>query len=177
MKLADIRPQHLNAYYKSLAEPGTNRWEPRAALHVPFDSLGLSQAELARRSGLSIATIAAQGRVLPGSIPAEKLVCNGLVVLQLAAAAGHIGNLAAVDQAVKVGGGNGSAAEAVGPLVKAFVGSNNEASSLAHGGNKAKEKIGLGGREGPEAHLVHHHEGSFVEILETACWRWRFRQS
>lgn len=59
MKLADIRPQHLNAYYKSLSEPGTNRWEPRAALHVPFDSLGLSQAELARCSGLSIATIAA----------------------------------------------------------------------------------------------------------------------
>ena len=74
MKLADIRPQHLNAYYKSLAEPGTNRWEPRAALRVPFDSLGLSQAELARRSGLSIATIAAlkQGGTV-GTRSAEKI--------------------------------------------------------------------------------------------------------
>ena len=47
---------------------------------------------------------------MPQSIPEEKLVCNGLVVLEAVAAAGHIDDLAAVDQAVKDSGGNGSVA-------------------------------------------------------------------
>ena len=58
----------------------------------------------------------------PGSIPAEKLVSNGLVVLQSVAGAGHVNNLAAVDEAVEDSGGNGGVAEEVGPLVKALVG-------------------------------------------------------
>lgn len=69
-------------------------------------------------------------------------------MLQSVTGAGHVNNLAAVDKAVKDGGGNGSVAEKIGPLVKSFVGSNNEGSSLAHGGDEAKEKIGLGRREG-----------------------------
>ena len=77
-------------------------------------------------------------------------------------------NLAAVDEAVEDGCGNGSVAEEIGLLVKFLVGSNNEGSSLAHGGDESKEKIGLGRREGHEAHLVHHHEGCFVKILEAA---------
>lgn len=74
MRLADIRPQHLNAYYKALAEPGANRSEPRAALRVPFETLGVSQAELARLSSLSISTIAAlkQGGTV-GASSAEKI--------------------------------------------------------------------------------------------------------
>ena len=43
----------------------------------------------------------AQGRFSPQSIPAEKLVSNGLVVLQPVAGAGHVNNLAAVDETVK----------------------------------------------------------------------------
>lgn len=89
-------------------------------------------------------------------------------MLQSVAGAGHVNDLAAVDEAVKDSGGNGSVAKEVGPLVKALVGGNNEGSSLAHGGDEAKEQVGLGGREGHEAHLVHHHEGSLVEILEAA---------
>lgn len=57
MKMRDIRPQHLNAFYMALAKPGANRWQPRVFLRVPFDSLDISVAELARRSGLSKATI------------------------------------------------------------------------------------------------------------------------
>ena len=88
-----------------------------------------------------------------------------MVVLQTVAGAGHVNNLAAVDEAVEDGRGNGSVAEEIGPLVKALVGSNNEGSSLAHGGDEAKEKIGLGRRERHEADLVHNHKGSFVKIL------------
>ena len=66
------------------------------------------------------------GEVSPGSIPAEKLVSNGLVVLQSVAGAGHVNDLAAVDEAVKDSGGNGGVAEEVGPLVKTLVGSNDQ---------------------------------------------------
>ena len=58
----------------------------------------------------------------PQSIPAEKLVSNGLVVLEPVAGAGHVNNLTAVDEAVEDSGGNGGVAEEVGPLVKALVG-------------------------------------------------------
>lgn len=66
------------------------------------------------------------GGVSPQSIPAEKLVSNGLVVLEPVAGAGHVNNLAAVDEAVEDSGGNGGVAEEVGPLVKALVGSNDQ---------------------------------------------------
>lgn len=89
-------------------------------------------------------------------------------MLQPVAGAGHVNNLAAVDKAVQDSCGNGSIAKEVGPFVKPLVGGNDEGGSLAHGGDKAKEEVGLGGREGHEAHLIHHHEGSFVEILEAA---------
>lgn len=39
MKLADIRPKHLNALYKKLAEPGANRWRIFAAPAVDFKEL------------------------------------------------------------------------------------------------------------------------------------------
>ena len=67
-----------------------------------------------------------RGEDSPGSIPAEKLVSNGLVVLQSVAGAGHVNDLAAVDEAVKDSGGNGGVAKEVGPLVKALVGGNNQ---------------------------------------------------
>ena len=89
-------------------------------------------------------------------------------MLEPVAGAGHVNNLAAVDEAVKDSGGNGSVAKEVGPLVNPLVGGNDQRRSLAHGGDEAKEQVGLGGREGHEAHLVHHHEGGLVEILEAA---------
>lgn len=64
-------------------------------------------------------------------------------MLKPVAGAGHVNNLAAVDETVKDSGGNGSVAEEVGPLVKALVGGNNEGGSLAHSGDEAKEQIGL----------------------------------
>ena len=50
------------------------------------------------------------GGVSPQSIPAEKLVSNGLVVLEPVAGAGHVNNLTAVDEAVEDSGGNGGVA-------------------------------------------------------------------
>lgn len=98
----------------------------------------------------------------------ERCISNGLMVLQPVAVAGHVDDLAAVDQAVEDGGGDGGVAKEVGPLVKALVGGDDEGSPLAHGGDESKEEIGLSGREGHEAHLVHHYEDGFVEIHETA---------
>lgn len=89
-------------------------------------------------------------------------------MLQPVAVSGHVNNLAAVNQAFEDSGGNSSIAEKVGPLVKALVGGKNEGGALAHGGDKTKEQIGLREREGHKAHLVHHYEGSFVEVLEAA---------
>ena len=60
-------------------------------------------------------------------------------MLQSVAGAGHVNDLAAVDEAVKDSGGNGSVAKEVGPLVKALVGGNNEGSSLAHSGDITPE--------------------------------------
>ena len=39
MKLADIRPQHLNRLYKKLSEPGANHWRVYAAPAVDFKAL------------------------------------------------------------------------------------------------------------------------------------------
>lgn len=39
MKLKDIRPQHLNALYKKLSEPGANHWKVWAAPVVDFKEL------------------------------------------------------------------------------------------------------------------------------------------
>lgn len=39
MKLADIRPQHLNRLYKELSEPGANHWRVYAAPAVDFKAL------------------------------------------------------------------------------------------------------------------------------------------
>lgn len=44
MKLTAIRPQHLNALYKKLSEPGANRWRIWAAPAVDFKELMGSQS-------------------------------------------------------------------------------------------------------------------------------------
>ncbi len=95
----------------------------------------------------------------------EKLIRNGLMVLEPVATAGHIDDLAAVDETVKDGGGDSSVAKEVGPLVKALVGGDDEGGLFAHGRDTAKEQVGLGGGEGHEAYLVHHHKGCSMEEL------------
>ena len=52
-------------------------------------------------------------------------------MLEPVAGAGHVNNLAAVDEAVEDSGGNGGVAKEVGPLVKALVGGNNEGRLLS----------------------------------------------
>ncbi len=87
-------------------------------------------------------------------------------MFQSVAVARHVNNPAAVNEAIQDSGGNGSVTKEVGPLVKALVGSNNEGRPLAHSGDETKEQVGFSGREGHEAHLIHHHAGGFVEVLK-----------
>ena len=94
-----------------------------------------------------------------------KLVGNRLMMLETIAVAGHIDDLAAVDEAVQDGGGDGGVAKEVCPLVEALVGGDDEGSFFAHSRDKTEEEIGLRGREGHEAHLIDDHKGSFVKEL------------
>ena len=63
MKLADIRPQHLNTMYDSLLKDGSRRAKPRARLKSDFAQLlkkhKLTQAELSRRSAVAQSSITA----------------------------------------------------------------------------------------------------------------------
>ena len=62
MKLTDILPQHLNAFYQNLSEEGVRQDGERAFLKMDFkewlDERGISIAEMARRTGVSQATLA-----------------------------------------------------------------------------------------------------------------------
>ena len=55
MKLSDIRPQHLNALYRKLSEPGEAHWQVNAAPVVDFKEVlgGDTQAAFGRKCGLS----------------------------------------------------------------------------------------------------------------------------
>ena len=61
MKLADIRPQHLNAFYKNLTERGIREAENRAVAKVDIPAMlkekGLSRAAVARQAGISETTV------------------------------------------------------------------------------------------------------------------------
>ena len=84
-------------------------------------------------------------------------------MLQSVAGAGHVNNLAAVDEAVEDSGGNGSVAKEVGPLVKPpllEVMISDVLSLMAE--IKPKNRLASAGERGHEAHLVHHHEGGLV---------------
>ena len=63
IKLADLRPQHLNAFYKNLSEPGISNKADRAAAKVDFPELlkkeHLSRARVAEKSGVSSTTMTA----------------------------------------------------------------------------------------------------------------------
>ena len=61
MKLVDIRPQHINGFYRDLMKPGV-RISPGSAvvkmdLAAYLKEVGLSRAEIGRRTGLAAATV------------------------------------------------------------------------------------------------------------------------
>lgn len=70
MKLSDLRPQHLNAFYKNLGEYGIRCGNERGSLRIDLagwlKANHLSRAELSRRSGVSASTITAatQGKAI-----------------------------------------------------------------------------------------------------------------
>lgn len=74
MKLSDIRPQHLNAFYKNLGEQGIRGSSERGQCQIDLNDWlkthQLSKAEISRRSGVSPSTMTAttQGK----SISREK---------------------------------------------------------------------------------------------------------
>lgn len=57
MKLQDIRPQHLNAFYKTLEEPGArsggDKAKPKVEIKKLLHEMGLSQAAVCRGTGIS----------------------------------------------------------------------------------------------------------------------------
>ena len=61
LKLTDIRPQHLNKFYEILLKSGERDSKAKAVIKQPLRELlkekGISQAELSRRSDVSLATI------------------------------------------------------------------------------------------------------------------------
>lgn len=66
VRLADLRPQHLNRFYQQLKAPGARAGQGRAVPIAPLDELlrrrGLSRRELAERAGSSKTTVAAACR-------------------------------------------------------------------------------------------------------------------
>lgn len=69
IKLSDLRPQHLNAFYKNLSETGIrtdgNRAVARAALPKLFKKQGLSKASVARKAGVAASTVSAAVKGTP----------------------------------------------------------------------------------------------------------------
>lgn len=63
IKLPDLRPQHLNAFYKNLGEPGIRADGERAVSRIDLGAYlkknHLSQTEVARRAGMSPTTVSA----------------------------------------------------------------------------------------------------------------------
>lgn len=63
IKLADLRPQHLNAFYKTLCERGVRVQGKRAKPKVDFNELlkdcGLRKYELAEQAGVGASTVSA----------------------------------------------------------------------------------------------------------------------
>lgn len=61
IKLAELRPQHLNSFYKNLSEEGVRKGAERAAAKIDLAAWlkenRLSRAEIARRAGISETTV------------------------------------------------------------------------------------------------------------------------
>ena len=78
MKIADIRPQHLNSFYKNLGEEGVREDGERAIARIDLAAWlkkhKLSREEIARRAGISANTVstAAQGKAIR-KVKAEKI--------------------------------------------------------------------------------------------------------
>lgn len=70
MKLADIRPQHLNSFYKNLSEPGIRETGSIATAHIDLAAWmkanKKSRAGIAEAAGVAAATVsaAAQGKAI-----------------------------------------------------------------------------------------------------------------
>ena len=70
-KLTDLKPQHLNAFYKNLAEEGIRKGADRAQTKVDLPALfkekGVTRAQVAALAGVAPMTVttAAQGKKLP----------------------------------------------------------------------------------------------------------------
>lgn len=66
MKLADIRPQHLNSFYQNLRETGIRKDSGHATMRVDLDTWlkehQTSKTALSKKAGCAVSTLAAAGR-------------------------------------------------------------------------------------------------------------------
>lgn len=82
IKLSDLRPQHLNAFYKNLGEQGIRADGSKAIASMDFSQLlakrGLSKAELARRAGVAASTVSAATQGKPISRKKAECIATAL---------------------------------------------------------------------------------------------------
>lgn len=82
IKLADLKPQHLNAFYKNLAEEGIRKGADRAQTKVDLPALfkekGVTRAHVAALAGVAPMTVttAAQGKKI--SLERAQMISNAL---------------------------------------------------------------------------------------------------
>lgn len=82
LKLSDIRPQHLNDFYQTLAEKGRREDKDRAiaksALLKQFEKMDISKAELAKRSNIAPITVTAALRGDPVVIQSAESLAKAM---------------------------------------------------------------------------------------------------
>ena len=82
IKLADLKPQHLNAFYKNLAEKGIRKGADRAQAKVDLPALfkekGVTRAQVAALAGVAPMTVttAAQGKKI--TLERARMISNAL---------------------------------------------------------------------------------------------------
>lgn len=84
IKLADIRPQHLNSFYSQLRQAGIRKGNGRAYplidLKGYISSKGITKAKLSELSGISLTTLSTVYNKQPISETAAEQVCKALSV-------------------------------------------------------------------------------------------------
>ena len=87
------------------------------------------------------------------------------MMLQPVTVAGHVHDLAVMDESVEDCRSDGSIAKEFSPLVKAFVGRNDDGRSLRHGRDKTKEQVRLVRRERHKPDLVNDDERGIAHVF------------
>lgn len=82
IKLVELRPQHLNAFYKNLAESGVRKGRGKAVskadLPALFRSMGYTRAQVAQLAGIAPMTVTTAARGQSVSYPSAQAIAGAL---------------------------------------------------------------------------------------------------